>query len=319
MALIDRVAHRLKLRDLRLLEAVVQYRSIAKAAGYLNLTPPAVSKALSELEHTVGVRLLERSRQGVEPTPHGRVLIERGKVIFDELRQGISEIEHLSDAAAGEVRIAASIPIAVGILPQIVSRMVRRYPRISIHAQEIPIGALHFQTPSHRELRERAVDLVLGPITVGRGNEDLEALRLFGDPLIVATGKRNASAFRRTTKLKDLIDQRWCLPQPESIAGNRCVEAFRANGLELPAKTVMVISAHLQLGLLATEQFFTMFPGSIMRFGSTQLSIKGLPIALPVRAIPIGVLTLKGRMISPAARLFIETAKAVTKSFDNGS
>ena len=82
MALIDRVIHRLKLRDLRLLNAVVQLKSIAKAAAQLNITAPAVSKAISELEHTVGVRLLDRSRQGIEPTPHGRVLMERSRSRF---------------------------------------------------------------------------------------------------------------------------------------------------------------------------------------------------------------------------------------------
>lgn len=319
MALVDRVAHRLKLRDLRLLETVVQYRSIAKAAAHLNLTPPAVSKALSELEHTVGVRLLERSRQGVEPTPHGKVLIDRGRIIFDELRQGVSEIEHLSDPTTGEVRVAAAIPIAAGVLPLIVGRMARRYPRISIHAREIPIGSLQFQSAPHRELRERTVDLVLGPIVPGRGNDDLEAETLFADPLGVATGKQNAPAFRRTRKLKDLADERWCLPPPDSVAGNRCVEAFRANGLAIPAKTVMAISVHLQLGLLATEGYFTMFPGSLMRFGTRQNSITELPIVLPVEAFRIGVLTLKGRTISPAARLFIETARAVTKSFSKSA
>ncbi len=319
MALVDRVAHRLKLRDLRLLEAVVQYRSIAKAAAYLNLTPPAVSKALSELEHTVGVRLLERSRQGVEPTPHGKVLIDRGRIIFDELRQGVSEIEHLSDPTAGEVRVAASVPIAAGILPAIVGRMRRRYPRISIHAREIPMGSLQFRSPAHRELRERTVDLVLGPIVPGRGDEDLAVETLFPDPLSVATGKLNGTMFRRTKSLKELMDEPWCLPASDSIAGSRCVEAFRNSGLDVPAKTVMAVSVHLQLGLLATERYFTMFPGSLMRSGTHKHTIKELPITLPVKAFSIGVLTLKGRTINPPVRLFIETARAVTKSFSKSA
>src|SRR5215212_267070 len=98
MNTIDRVAHRLKLRDLRLLDAVVRARSMVRAAAQLNLTQPAVSKAVSELEHT----------------PHGRALLRRGVAIFDELRQGVSELESLSDPTAGEVRVATSEPIAAG-------------------------------------------------------------------------------------------------------------------------------------------------------------------------------------------------------------
>src|SRR6266436_1006240 len=178
MALTDRVARRLKLRDLRLLQAVVKWRSMAKAAAHLNLTQPAVSKAIGELEYTLGVRLLDRSRQGIEPTAHGRALIRRGIAIFDELRQGVSEIEHLSDPTAGEVRVAASIVMAAGILPVIVNRLSRRFPRISILAREVPIGSLQFHERPYRELRERAVDLVLGQIAPPSA-EDLEIETLF--------------------------------------------------------------------------------------------------------------------------------------------
>lgn len=129
MNTIDRVAHRLKLRDLRLLDAVVRSKSMARAAAQLNLTQPAVSKAVSELEHMLGVRLLDRSRQGIEPTPHGRALLRRGAAIFDELRQGVSELEFLSDPTAGEVRVATSEPIAAGLLPIVIGRLSQRYPR----------------------------------------------------------------------------------------------------------------------------------------------------------------------------------------------
>src|ERR1043165_3398659 len=107
MELIDRVAHRLKLRDLRLLDTVVRWGSMAKAANELNISQPAVSKAIAEMEHVLRVRLIDRGRQGVEPTPHGLALLRRGVAIYDELRQGVAEIENLSDPTVGEVRVAA--------------------------------------------------------------------------------------------------------------------------------------------------------------------------------------------------------------------
>jgi DNA-binding transcriptional LysR family regulator len=79
MTLHDRVSHRLKLRDLRLLLAVVEWGSMAKAAAHLNLTQSGVSKAIAELEHTFGVRLFDRTAQGAEPTLYGRTL-KRGGV-----------------------------------------------------------------------------------------------------------------------------------------------------------------------------------------------------------------------------------------------
>src|SRR5260370_41173387 len=109
---------------------------MAKAAAHLNLTQPAVSKAIGELEDTLGVRLLDRSRQGIEPTAHGRALIRRGIAIFEELRQGVSELEYLSDPTAGGVRVAASIVMAAGILPLMRHRLSGR-----CHAVFLPFPA----------------------------------------------------------------------------------------------------------------------------------------------------------------------------------
>src|SRR5580704_18358672 len=175
MSTIDRVAHRLKLRDLRLLEAVVRCKSMARAATQLHLTQPAVSKAISELEHMLGVRLVDRSRQGVEPTPYGEALLKSGVAIFDELRQGVREIEFLSDPSAGDVRIAVTEPIAAGVLPVIVGRIARQYPRISIYVAQSPVAVLEHRTPQYRDLRERNVDLVLGPFAKPFAENDLEA------------------------------------------------------------------------------------------------------------------------------------------------
>ena len=314
MELIDRVAHRLKLRDLRLLDAVVRSKSMARAAAQLNLTQPAVSKALSELEHMLGVRLVDRSRQGVEPTPYGRALLKSGVAIFDDLRQGVREIEFLSDPAAGDVRIAATEPIAAGVLPIIVARLARQYPRMSIYVTQSPIAVLEYRTPQYRDLRERNVDLVLGPIVRPFAEDDLEAELLFEEKPVVVAGIRNRWVRRRKVELADLIDEPWCMPPPDTLVGSRSVEAFRACGLDVPKRKVLASSIQLYCGLLANECFLTMLPDSLLRFSGKRLGIKALPIDLSVPPRLIGIVTLKNRTISSAARLFIQTAREVTKT-----
>src|SRR5258708_14688199 len=98
-----RVRRRLRLRDVDILMAVIQTGSMGKAAGALNMSQPAVSKAIAYLEHTLGVRLLDRSRQCVEPTPYGRALIKRGVAVFDELRQGVQDIASLTAPTLCEI------------------------------------------------------------------------------------------------------------------------------------------------------------------------------------------------------------------------
>ena len=81
----DRIGRRIRLRDLHILLAVVQHKSMAKAADYLAISKPVISKSIADLEHMLGVRLLERDRHGAEPTAYGTALLKRGITVFDEL------------------------------------------------------------------------------------------------------------------------------------------------------------------------------------------------------------------------------------------
>src|SRR3979411_1335024 len=91
----DRVGRRLKLRDLHILLAVAKSGSMGKAAADLAISQPSVSKAIADVEHTVGLRLLDRGPHGIQPTIYGRALINCGVAVFDELRQGVKQLEFL--------------------------------------------------------------------------------------------------------------------------------------------------------------------------------------------------------------------------------
>ena len=102
MQLSDRIGRRMKLQDLHVLMAVVQLGSMGKAAQSLNLSQPAVSRSIAELEHALGVRLLDRHRRGIEATEYGRALLDCGVAVFDDLRQGVKNIEFLADSFGPE-------------------------------------------------------------------------------------------------------------------------------------------------------------------------------------------------------------------------
>ena len=116
MHLSDRAGLRLKLHDLHVLMTVVQAGSMSKAATLLNTTQPAVSRSVAVLERTIGVRLLERSPHGIEPTTYGRALLDGGLAAFDDLRQAVKKIEFLADPTAGEVRIGCTPLLAAGFV-----------------------------------------------------------------------------------------------------------------------------------------------------------------------------------------------------------
>src|SRR5215475_38837 len=131
MQLSDGIGRRMKLQDLRVFMTVMQLGSMGKAAQSLNISQPAVSKAIADLEHALGVRLFDRHRQGIEATEYGRALLDCGVAIFDDLRQGVKNIEFLADPTAGQVRIGNTLASsASSFIAAVIDRLSRRHPRI---------------------------------------------------------------------------------------------------------------------------------------------------------------------------------------------
>src|SRR5579859_4317970 len=106
------IGRHLRLRDLFVFFTVVECGSMSKAGAKLGVSTPSVSSVISDLEHELGARLLDRTHKGVIPTVHGQTLLKRARAAFDELRQGIRELEFISDPASGEVRIGCPESIA---------------------------------------------------------------------------------------------------------------------------------------------------------------------------------------------------------------
>jgi DNA-binding transcriptional LysR family regulator len=304
---IERIERRLKLHDVRVLISVVQAGSMGKAAERLATSQPAVSRTIADLEHALGVRLLDRSPRGIEPTPYGRALIKRGVAAFDELRQGVKDIEFIADPTSGEVRVGASIAVAVGFVSAVIDRLTRRYPRLSFQVLATDTEA------ATRALEERKVDLVVVHLIRPIAEETMNAEILFHEPHVVAAGAQSQWMRRRRLKLADLMEEPWALPPPDSPFGSVCYEAFRASGLDMP-RTVVSSSFPVRNALLATGRFLTMVPRVVLAFPAKNSLLNALPIDLPMTRRPIGIITLRNRTLSPVAELFIDRAREIAKS-----
>jgi DNA-binding transcriptional LysR family regulator len=309
MSLHERVNQRLKLRDLRLVLAVTEAGSMAKAAARLHLTQSAISRAIGELEHTLGVPLFDRTPQGVEPTLYGRALIKGGVAVFDDLRTSISEIEFLSDPTAGELRIGTSEATGWGFLPDLIDRLTRQYPRAAfevVHADAQPL--------IERELRGRRIELAVARMPTDGDGEDLDATVLVSDRLHVVAGVSSPWARCRRVALADLVDERWCLPPAGHPITSQVAEAFRRSGLELPRRRITVTSAQFVSNLVARGPFLGVHGSVYLRFLAARASLKILPVELPIPVFPLNIITLKNRTLSPLARHFLDQAREVTKS-----
>ena len=303
----DRIRRRLKLRDVDILLTVIQMGGMGKAANALRMSQPAVSKAIAGLEHTLGVRLLDRHRQGVEPTEYGRALLDCGMAVFDELRQGVKKIEFLADPTAGEVRIGCNPFLAASFVSAVVDRLSRSHPRMVFHL------ATAYGATLYRELSERNVDLLIARRFRPMTDERLEFEFLFDESYVVAAGARSPWVRRRKIALAELVSEPWVLRPAESVVGAVAMEAFRASGLDHPRTTVVTDSPEVRMSLLATGHFLTIMPASALRFPIRRTEIRVLPVELPAARVPNEIVILKNRTLSPAAQLFIEHARELAK------
>jgi DNA-binding transcriptional LysR family regulator len=303
----ERIGRRIRLRDLHILLAIVQCKSMAKAAEHLAISKPVISKVIADLEHVLGVRLLERDRHGAEPTIYGAALLKRGTVVFDELREGVKDIESLIHPEAGEVRIGCNPILASSFVPAVIERLSRRFPRIVFHVlarQGIEL---------YQELSERNVDLLVSRRHGALADERLAFDLLFEDREVIAAGAQNPVARRRKIELADLMEECWVLPPADNVIGSVASESFRACGLDYPRAVVICDSPHGRMGLLSSQRFLSIFPISGLRFPAARPDIRILPVDLPRSRMPVGILTLKNRPLSPVARLFVKHAHEVAK------
>lgn len=306
----SRIGRRLRLRDLHVLSTVVEWGSMAKAASRLAMSQPAVSEAIAGLEAALGVRLLDRTPQGVEPTLYASALLRRGLVVFDELRQGINEIEFLSDPNKGEFRIGCVESLAAGFMPEVIDRFLRKYPRVLVHVANAQTATQEF-----RELHERTVDLLVGRVLKPISDDEIDAEVLFQDNFFVVAGSRSPWARRRKLALADLLDESWIFGAPNTVFASFMTEAFKAQGLELPRACMTSVSPVIRMQLAATGRFLTIMAGSILRYSAERWALKALPIALEALCFPVAIFRLKHRSVSPVVEKFIEHLRTAGKAY----
>jgi DNA-binding transcriptional LysR family regulator len=310
MRLSDRIGCRLKLNDLHVLMVVVNAGSMSKAAALLNTGQPAISRSIAELEHALGVRLLDRNRQGVKPTAYGYALLDGGTAVFDELRQTVKSISFLADPTVGEVTVGCNPFLAASFVSTVIDRLSRRLPRAVFRLTPA------YAEAQHRALIERNTDFLIARRSGSLvADQRLDYEFLFNDTYAVAVGAKNAWARHRSVELAELVNEPWTLPPSESTTGSVALAAFQAIGLDYPRTTVIAEPVDVRIRLLATGRFITIFPQSVFRFSALRKEMKVLPTKQSFRTIPVGIITLKGRTISPLAQHFTEGARQAARQF----
>jgi molybdate transport repressor ModE-like protein len=308
----SQIGRRLRLRDLYVFSTVARLGSMGKAARELGVSQPAISEVIADLEHVLGARLLDRTSRGIKVTAYGTAFERRIIAAFDELKQGVRDIEHLLDPTAGEVRVGCAESVAAAILPPICEAFLRKYPRVALDVDNV--NTLSFA----QKLQDRSLDVVLVrgglPLEDPQLVSEFKVETLFHDSLVIAVAKDSPWAARRKLALADLKDERWILSDSGLFNHQIIADAFRLAGLEMPLVSMRTISVNLRASLVRTGEFVTTFPKSVLDLHADRLGLKALQLELPAAPWPVKIATLRDRTPGAATERFIACAYDVMGS-----
>lgn len=293
------VRSHLKTRQLVLLVELGRHGSILHAAQAANLTQPAASKLLSDLEHALGVKLFERLPRGVAPTWYGEVMIRRAGAALAELDAGHQEVMELLSGLAGRVAVGAVLTPSTTLLPAAITLLKARQPRVHV-AISVDTSKILIQHLQNGEL-----DLVIGRVLDSESAAQLSFEPLTDEPHCLVVRAGHPLAGRDDLSLAELAAQSWILPPGGSILRDRLTALFLSAGLGQPQQTVETLSLPVITSLLGQSDMVSALPVELVKpyLATGLLEVLGFDLGL--RMDVYGIVTRRGHQLSPGAELML--------------
>ena len=295
---------RIRLTQLRLLVAISERGSLARAAQDLHVTQPAATKTLRMLEEAVGESLVNRGSGGSVLTPTGEIFCKRARLILAELMDAEQELGLWHSGGAGHVVVGA-LPVAAPMLiPQTLKALAVLAPRVTVEVIE---GAYDIM---FRELVAGKIDMLVGRAWPG------EETGVMTDVLYESTFQLNVRvghplAKRRRLTLKDTVAYPWILPPPSAHTRAAIEDMLRHAGLGMPPHPVETTSYLVIRSMLADSDLIAALPTEVMDAECRQGSVACLSVNMDLRLPPISIVRLSKRTPSPAVTVVIEQIKRV--------
>ena len=299
------VRSHLKTRHLVLLVELGRHGSIVHAAQAANLTQPAASKLLGELEHALGVQLFERLPRGVAPPWYGNVLIRRAGAALAEMDAAHQEIMELLSGLRGRVDIGTVLTPSTSLVPEAVNLLKSRHARvhvsISVDTSKILV----------QRLRAGELDIVIGRILDTEAAAELHFEPITDEPhsLIVRAG--HPLLARSGLTLAELSLMGWILPPNGSILRDRLTAQFLSQGLEPPAETVETLALPVIANLLMGSDMLVALPLDLLQPYLQTGLLAVLPYELGIRMDMYGIVTRRHHQLSPGAEAMLATVREV--------
>lgn len=289
----QRVLGRLRLKHLRLVDVLAQVGSLRQAAAAMNLTQPAVTKILQDLEDVLGVQLFTRRARAIEINDFGRFVAVYARRVLGETQRFGADLDTLVRSGHGTLAIGAIMVTAAELLPAAVQELKKIRPAVSVRIVESSSDRLL------ADLGKNEFDFVLARFVRPHDGLQFELQPLSDEPLCIFTG-RNSPVPQRARSLAALHAMAWVIQDSPTPTRRLLEDEFGREDLALPDNLVRVSSVYTMLNMVEKAGMVGVLPRAMVDNEGERFRV--LPVRMQAALSPYGIVTRRGMELTPTAQ-----------------
>lgn len=309
--IVDRAITRLKLRQLRLLVAVGQYGSILHAARVLQISQPAATKLIQDLELDFEVELFDRTNRGVVPTAFGHALIRHGKLILAQVSNAAQELEDLTEGSSGRVVVGTLLAASPDLLPTAIEQVLEERPKVAVKVVEGTNDAL---MPA---LFAGEIDMIVGRLPAYRARATLVQEKLFDGRIVAVVGRQHPLATRKKVDFDQLRAFGWILPPLETTLRRQVDQFFVSRNQYVPHTILESVSYLMNRSVLRARDLVGLMPEHVVSYDIENGLLARLDWVVPFGKGPVGVSYRGPDTLSPAGIEFLKALRQAAKAMQS--
>ena len=297
----------LKIKHLLLIDTLARTRNMHTTAELMNLTQPAISKMLRDIERLLGFALFERQTRSMALTELGEFVVRFARMTLHDTQSFVDQLNKVRKGGHGHLKIGAIFAATSVVLPEAITRIKRERPRLSIEVIEQTSNQL-LEMLEHKKL-----DLIIARFTDERYQTPYDFRPLGHEPFCLVVNREHPLARFDTVAITQLSDWPWVMYPFNAPLRRQMDAAFARFNLPTPTDTVETISMPTFLHLLQSGPMLAMLPESMVQPQVQSGLLKVLDTPFKVEPQDYGIITRKDELPSEAARVFVEILVAFAR------
>lgn len=306
---------RLKVRQIQVVLAIADMGNLLRAAEKLNITQPAISKALTVIEEDIGERLFDRTPYGARPTPAGEVVIRHGRNVLADIQRMQDDLEATLRGDVGTLRL--------GVFSLISDWEAINEAIIQARAKASGL-TLTVDTGKMEDLVEKLdagqLDVIVGryPYTA---QQDHHSVKGITRDRIVAVVRNGHPLLDEAEELsfEHLLDFPWILPPKDNYVRLQLELEVSEIGLKLAETSVISLSVPINTGLVLRTDSIMMMPECVARTLERNRGLRILPFDLPLSVGPLVAIWRSERVVDQLRDIFVEELDQIVASERGGN